>query len=127
MEARRIIQLLVIPGPSAVLSHIEELLTAPVDGVDAPTLAHVEDTLTEGYALALALEGERWRVERRFGEVARALEGPDISGSAVEIASLANRLASVGRELEHLRAQLRSLRDRARVLRAVPCAAAPPR
>jgi hypothetical protein len=47
-------------------AQIEELLSA-----DAPTLARMEDTLTEGYAKALALEAERWRLERRIGEVAR--------------------------------------------------------
>jgi hypothetical protein len=41
---------------------IEELLSA-----DAPLLARVEDTLTEGYARAPAIEAERWRLERRIG------------------------------------------------------------
>ena len=49
---------------------IEDLLTA-----ESPTLARVEDTLTEGYARALAIEAERWRLERRIGEV--ATRGPN--------------------------------------------------
>ena len=49
-----------------MLEQIEELL-----GAEEPTLARMEDTLTEGYAQALALEAERWRLERRIGEVAR--------------------------------------------------------
>ena len=48
----------------------------PQTGASAPTLARLEDTLTEGYARALALEAERWRLERRIGEVARTVAGP---------------------------------------------------
>jgi hypothetical protein len=88
---------------------IEELLTA-----EEPALAHLEDTLTEGYAQALALEAERWRLERRIGEVAR--EGrPDV---AEELRTLANRLTRAEGELKHLRELLGSLHERARVARA---------
>ena len=45
----------------SVQAQIEELLVA-----DAPTLAHVEQTLTDGYAEALELETERLRIERRL-------------------------------------------------------------
>jgi hypothetical protein len=48
-----------------MLEQIEELLTA-----EAPPLARIEETLTEGYARALALEAERWRLERRIAQVA---------------------------------------------------------
>ena len=64
---------------------IERLLTAPASGAEAPTLARMEDTLTEGYAQALALEAERWRLERRIGEVARTVEGLDVSSFADEL------------------------------------------
>ena len=53
-----------------MVQQIEDLLSA-----SAPTLAVVEDTLTEGYAKALALEAERLRLERRLGEVARTVSG----------------------------------------------------
>jgi len=87
---------------------IEELLSA-----DAPTLARMEDTLTEGYARALALEAERWRLERRIGEVAR--EGrTDISE---ELRSLGTRLTHADGELANLRSLLGSLQERARVVR----------
>ena len=49
-----------------MLQQIEELLDA-----EAPNVEVLESTLTEGYAQALALEAERWRLERRLGEVAR--------------------------------------------------------
>ena len=50
---------------------IAELLRMPEDGTGAPSLDTIETTLTDGYAEALALEAERWRIERRLGEVAR--------------------------------------------------------
>ena len=50
---------------------IAELLTMPEDGVGAPSLDAIEGTLTHGYAAKHALEADRWRIERRLGEVAR--------------------------------------------------------
>ena len=89
-------------------AQIEELLSA-----DAPTLARMEDTLTEGYAKALALEAERWRLERRIGEVAR--EGRTDIGE--ELRSLGTRLTHADGELANLRSLLVSLHERARVAR----------
>jgi hypothetical protein len=79
----------------------------------------MEDTLTEGYAKALALEAERWRIERRLGEVVRTAAGPDpdVSSFAEELTVLATRLTSADGELKSLRARLGSLRDRARSMR----------
>jgi len=90
-----------------MLEQIQELL-----GAEEPTLSRMEDTLTEGYAQALALEAERWRLERRIGEVAR--EGPtDIE----ELRSLGTRLTRADGELATLRSLLGRLRERARLLR----------
>jgi len=102
-----------------MLQQIEELLSAPASGASAPTLARMEDTLTVGYAQALALEAERWRLERRLGEVARTVGGadPDVSRFAEELVLLAKRLTSADGELANLRALLGSLRDRARSMR----------
>ena len=52
---------------------IRSLLEAPPTGEDAPSLDHLEHTLTDGYAGALALEAERWRIERRIADVAARL------------------------------------------------------
>lgn len=93
---------------------IVELLGLPERGAEAPSLDRIEDTLTAGYAEALALEAERWRIERRLGEVARN-PGNDL---AAELKALAARLKSADGELVRLRALLASLRDRARVVRA---------
>jgi hypothetical protein len=87
---------------------IEELLTD-----DAPTLARLEDTLTEGYARTLALEAERWRLERRIGEVAR--EGRTDIGE--ELKTLGTRLTYADGELTKLRSLLGSLHERARAMR----------
>jgi hypothetical protein len=87
---------------------IEALLSA-----EAPTLARLEDTLTEGYARALAIEAERWRLERRIGEVAR--EGR--SDVSEELRSLGTRLTRADGELVELRSLLGTLHERARVLR----------
>ena len=91
-----------------MMQQIEELL-----GADAPTLARLEETLTEGYAQALALEAERWRLERRIGEVAR--EGRTDLGD--ELRTLGSRLTRADGELNELRSLLGTLHERARVLR----------
>jgi hypothetical protein len=102
-----------------MLQEIDELLNAPTSGASAPTLARMEDTLTEGYAKALALEAERWRLERRLGEVARTVAGPDPDATdvAAELSSLATRITSADGELKTLRARLGRLHDRARCMR----------
>lgn len=100
-----------------MLDQIEQLLNAPASGADAPTLARMEDTLTEGYAQALALEAERWRLEQRLGEVARTIDGPDVSSFAEELTALAKRLVRADGELTHLRTLLGTLHERARTLR----------
>jgi hypothetical protein len=87
---------------------IEDLLSA-----ESPTLARLEDTLTEGYARALAIEAERWRLERRIGEVAR--EGRSDVGE--ELRSLGTKLTRADGELLRLRGLLGTLHERARVLR----------
>jgi hypothetical protein len=99
-----------------VVEQIEELLRALEDGTGAPPLARIEDTLTEGYAQALALEAERWRLERRLGEVARTVDG-DPSGAAGELVEIATRLESADGELSRLRGLLGTLHARVRSAR----------
>src|SRR4051794_23558047 len=92
-----------------MVQQIENLLAD-----DEPTLDVLEDTLTQGYAEALALEAERLRLERRLGEVARNAT----ADHAAELRSLGSRLNSADGELVRLRTMLGTLHDRARVLRA---------
>ena len=73
----------------------------------------IERTLTDGYAYALELEAERWRLERRLGEVAR--EGQ--TDAAEELRALGTRLTHAAVELTKLRSLLGSLHERARSVR----------
>ena len=97
-----------------VLEQITELLSLPESGAGAPTLARVEDTLTEGYAEALALEAERLRLERRLGAVAREAGECDVSNVAESLATISERITDADGELTRLRAVLARLHDRAR-------------
>jgi hypothetical protein len=100
-----------------VLEQIVELLGLPEHGVDAPPLARIEDTLTSGYAHALALEAERLRLEKRLAEVAR---GANVGLDEIpqELLSISERLASADGELARLRAVLDRLNTRARAARS---------
>jgi hypothetical protein len=93
-----------------VLERIDVLL-----GGAAP-VPELERTLTDGYATALALEGERLRIERRMDGVAAAIDtNPE---GADELSALAERRARVDDELSHLRARLGLLNQRTREVRA---------
>src|SRR5690349_19229576 len=96
---------------------IRHLLDTPKTGAGAATLAAIEHTLTAGYAEALALEAERWRLERRVAEAAALLGGGDGSRTD-ELAGLGRRLSSTERDLTSLRELLERLRDRAAAVRA---------
>jgi hypothetical protein len=105
-------------GPIIVVmplrDEIAELLRMPENGVGAPSLAAIESTLTDGYAAKLALEAERWRIERRLTEVARS--AGKASGRR-EFARLSAELETADGELATLRSLLRNLQARRRVAR----------
>jgi hypothetical protein len=86
---------------------IAELLSLPEHGPSAPSIEAIETTLTDGYAEALALDAERWRIEQRIGETANRKER----------ARLSERLEATHEELVELRSLLRALHARARALR----------
>lgn len=71
-----------------------------------------EDTLMDGYARALALEAERLRLERSFGELAQALAGDHDSKRLPELRSLKQRISSTDEELALLRSVLTLVRRR---------------
>jgi hypothetical protein len=96
---------------NVVLERIDVLLGG------APPVLELERTLTDGYATALALEGERIRIDRKMDGVAAAIEA-DPEG-AKELSSLAERRAKVDSDLSHLRERLGVLKARARELRAI--------
>ena len=82
-----------------------------------PLLERFDETLTAGYAYALQLEAERWRAERRLGEVAARIARRSDQGRVEELTALAKRLNDASEEITALRTLLVSLRDRRRELR----------
>jgi hypothetical protein len=96
-----------------LFEQINELL-CNTDGGD---IARIERTLTDGYAQALSLEAERWRLEKRIGEVASTLDRGDTITKTKEISSLAKRLESSDDVLARLRGLLTMLRSHANVVR----------
>jgi ABC-type phosphate transport system auxiliary subunit len=97
---------------SILISRIDSLLQAPREGDDADVRAHMETTLTDGYARALALEAEHWRLQRKIGAIASDLADGSGGPRTKELASLARRLAMIEEELGGLRDILSSRRDR---------------
>jgi hypothetical protein len=73
-------------------------------------LDQIERTLTDGYAYALTLEGERLRLEKRLAEVAQELPAGDLAGKGAELTSLSQRLDGNADELNMLRGRLGELR-----------------
>ena len=102
---------------------IRTLLDSPSSGEEAPTLVRIEDALTTGYARAMALEAEQWRLERRIADVAVALADEDLELPDPELKRLALELRATKCDLVQLRKLLESLRGRADAVRAAACAA----
>ncbi len=97
----------------ALLEQIDELLAEPPDSGEAETLARLERTLTDGYAHALGLEAERFRLEQRMSELASQLTDGNQELKSQELAQLSKRLSSNRADLKGLRATLTRLRARA--------------
>jgi predicted nucleic acid-binding Zn-ribbon protein len=95
-----------------LLEQINALISAPTRDLDT-----IERTLTDGYAQALSLEAEKWRLEKRIAEVAQSLERGDTAKKAREIATLANQVESSVGHLATLRSRLADLRRHAEIVR----------
>src|SRR6185312_11518925 len=95
-----------------VTDEIRELLSAPNPADPTLFLERLDTTLTAGYAHALQLEAERWRLERRIGEVASSLGDMQGDVNMDELASLGRRLTAANEDIASLRMLLTSLRDR---------------
>lgn len=93
----------------SLIDRIEALVEQPSEGSSALLLEAMEHTLTDGYAEALAIEGERLRTER---EIAAGLAGADGENGAARLVALSERLAEQERELKRLRELLDGLRLR---------------
>ena len=101
-----------------IQDEIRTLLDSPPLGEDAPSIDAIEHTLTAGYARALALEAERWRLERRIAEVAAQLGRKPQDDEHDELTQLGQRLSAADGDLTMLRDLLASLRSRADEVRA---------
>jgi hypothetical protein len=95
-----------------LLDKINALMSAPTRDLET-----IERTLTDGYAQALSLEAEKWRLEKRINEVAQGLERGDTAKKARELAVLANRVEGNVGDLVALRAVLADLRRHADAVR----------
>src|SRR5947208_10109787 len=100
-------------APLMIHEDIRHLLDAPPTGDEAPTLDHIEHTLTSGYARALALEAEHRRLERKIADLALRLGEEVTDEDATQLAKLSQGLAEADADLTRLRALLASLRTRA--------------
>ena len=100
-----------------LIDDIRALLTAPSAPVSEPFLERVDVTLTDGYAHALQLEAERWRIERRIAEVVAGLPADMDREHEPELVALSERLTSTNESIGSLRALLASLRERRSALR----------
>ena len=98
-----------------LLERITSLLKDPSADPGKPLVTEMEDTLTDGYARALELEGERLRLERRIGQLAHRVDGQE---DADELRALAARLRDVDGELDGLRDQLGALQRHLEEVRA---------
>jgi predicted nucleic acid-binding Zn-ribbon protein len=97
---------------SELLEKIKALISAPTRDLET-----IERTLTDGYAQALSLEAEKWRLEKRINEVAQSLERGDTAQKARELAVLANRVEGNVGDLVALRSVLADLRRHADAVR----------
>jgi hypothetical protein len=100
---------------ASLAARIRRLLDPPMPDPGEPLLTEMEHTLTDGYARALEIEGERLRVERRIAELAHKIEGPEHLG---ELRTLAERLRSADDDLASLRDLLGDLQRRVDAQRA---------
>jgi predicted nucleic acid-binding Zn-ribbon protein len=95
-----------------LLEKISALITAPTRDLET-----IERTLTDGYAHALSLEAEKWRLEKRINEVAQSLQRGDTAKKARELCLLAQRVEGSIGDLTTLRALLADLRRHAEAAR----------
>ena len=108
---------MVIEPIPALLEQIDELLAEPHSTGEPAALDHLERTLTDGYAYALVLESERWRLEQRLSELAGELHEGDQDVKSQELAQISRRLTSNGTALQGLRSTLTRLRNHATAVR----------
>ena len=100
-----------------LIDDIRALLAAPSPDDSRPFLERLDATLTEGYAEALQLEAERWRIEQEIAEIIAGLGGKTDKRKTSELAELARRRTVTDEHIVSLRTLLALLRDRRAALR----------
>ena len=75
---------------------------------EPPAWPEIEEVLTDGYALALDLEAERWRIERRMTELVSAPPGRD---GKTEARALRTRHVALEGDIRWLRSLLEELQE----------------
>jgi hypothetical protein len=94
---------------SSVVRRVGSLFErAYATGAERPTWAEIEDLLTEGYAHALGLEGERAQIEKRISSLISASHERD---TAIELRALSARHSEIDRNVRWLRSLLAELRE----------------
>jgi hypothetical protein len=104
------------PDLASLFVRIRTLLDEGAADPTVPLLTEMEHTLTDGYAVALELEAERLRLERRIGELAHSVEG---RREADELKELAHRAQAVDDDVVRLRDALTLLQRQLETTRAV--------
>jgi hypothetical protein len=89
----------------ALMGEIGALLASSSRDLDL-----LERTLTDGYATALSLEGEHWRLRRQLGVIVSSLEDGDVESKSRELSDLARRIELSEGTLARLREILARLR-----------------
>jgi hypothetical protein len=113
-EARE--QIIVLMSAAAIdfVSLCDELgllIDAP-PACDDEARAHVERTLTDGYAHAMSLEARRLKLERQIGAVASEVSIAQRGARTEELQELSTHLARTTDDLQQLRRLLAALRRR---------------
>jgi tRNA C32,U32 (ribose-2'-O)-methylase TrmJ len=94
-----------------VIERIGDLLALPSQGRGAPSRERIESVLTEGYAEALALDGQRLRLERKIDQVTAHLARGEESRVS-DLQKVLARIEETEEELAQLRKLLTALRRR---------------
>jgi len=100
-----------------VHDEIRSLIAAPHPAETAVFLERVDATLTDGYAHALQLEGERARIERRIEEIMAQLPAGADAALSDELPTLVRRRTLTDEQIGALRTLLSALRERRAAVR----------
>src|SRR2546421_7561971 len=88
-----------------ICQKVSALIAAPTGDIE-----EIERVLTDGYAQALRLEAEKWRLEKRMSEVAQGLQRGDTEQKVRELSTLAKRVDANTGDVAELRSLLADLR-----------------